>query len=54
MSARTHNPALKAFADRLAKAGNAGQAVITAVARKRVVIANAVPRKKSPWQPQVA
>ena len=54
MSARLHNPALKAFADRLAKAGKAGKAIITAVARKLVVIANAVLQKKSPWQPQVA
>ena len=54
MSARLHNPALKAFADRLEKAGKAGKAIITAVARKLVVIANAILQKKQPWQPQVA
>ena len=54
MSARTHNPALKAFADRLKEAGKAGKAVITAVARKRVVIANAILQKGQPWQPQMA
>ena len=54
MSARTHNPALKAFADRLEKAGKAGKAIVTAVARKLVVIANAILQKRTPWQPQVA
>ena len=54
MSARVHNPALKAFADRLKAAGKAGQVVITAVARKLVVIANAILQTKTPWQPQVA
>lgn len=54
MSARVHNPALKAFADRLKAAGKAGQVVITAVARKLVVIANAILQKKTSWQPQVA
>ena len=51
MSARRHNPALKAFADRLQAAG---KAVITAVARKLVVIANAVLQKQQRWQPQMA
>lgn len=54
LSARTHNPPLKAFADRLKAAGKAGQAIITAVARKLVVIANAVLQKQQRWQPQVA
>lgn len=54
LSARTHNPPLRAFAGRLAKAGKAGQAIITAVARKLVAIANAILQKKGPWQPQVA
>ena len=54
MSARVHNPALKAFADRLKTAGKAGRVIITAVARKLVVIANAILQKKTPWQPQVA
>ena len=54
MSARAHNPARKAFADRLKAAGKAGQVVITAVARKRVVIANAILQTKTPWPPQVA
>ncbi len=54
MSARVHNPALKAFADRLKTAGKAGQVIIAAVARRLVVIANAVLRKSQPWQPRVA
>ena len=54
LSARVHNPALKAFADRLKAAGKAGQVIITAVARKLVVIANAILQKSQSWQPQVA
>jgi len=54
MSARVHNPALKAFADRLAAAGKGGKVILTAVARKLVVIANAILQKRQPWQPQVA
>lgn len=54
LSARTHNPPLKAFADRLEKAGKAGKAILTAVARKLVVIANAILRTQQPWQSQVA
>lgn len=54
MSARLHNPVLKAFADRLQEAGKAGKVIITAVARKLVVIANAILQKNRPWQPQMA
>ena len=54
MSARRHNPVRKAFADRLAKAGKAGKVIITAVARKRVVIADAILQTNRPRQPQVA
>lgn len=54
MSARLHNPVLKAFADRLEAAGKTGKQVITAVARKLVVIANAILQKRTPWQPKMA
>ncbi len=54
MSARRHNPVRKAFADRLAKAGKAGKVIITAVARKLEVIADAILQTNRPWQPQVA
>lgn len=54
LSARTHNPPLKAFADRLTAAGKTGKQVLVAVARKLVVIANAILQKGQPWQPQMA
>jgi transposase len=49
LSARRHNPALKAFADRLAAKGKAAKVVLIAVARKLLVIANAVLRDRKPW-----
>jgi transposase len=54
LSARTNNATRKAFADRLEKAGKAGKAIIIAVARKLVVIANAVLRDNRAWQPEMA
>ena len=44
-----HDPHLKSFADRLRKAGKPHKAIITAVARKRVTIANAVCRSRQKW-----
>jgi transposase len=49
LSARRFNPALKAFADRLAAKGKAAKVVLIAVARKLLVIANAVLRDSKPW-----
>jgi transposase len=49
LSARRHNPALKAFADRLSAKGKAAKVVLIAVARKLLVIANAVLRDRKPW-----
>lgn len=48
-----HNPVLKIFADRLRAAGKPHKAVITAVARKLVTIANALckSRLKGPIRP---
>lgn len=48
-AARKWNPALKAFADRLAAAGKPPKVVLIAVARKLLVIANAVLRDQKPW-----
>jgi len=48
-AARKWNPALKAFADRLGKAGKPPKVVLIAVARKLLVIANAVLRTQKPW-----
>ncbi len=49
-AARKWNPALKAFADRLAATGKAPKVVLIAVARKLLVIANAILRDQKPWQ----
>ena len=54
LSARTCNQTLKVFADRLVAAGKAGKVVIIAVARKLLVIANAILRDNRPWQPEMA
>jgi transposase len=49
LSARRHNPPLKAFAARPAAAGKAPKVDSIAVARKLPVIANAVLRGRKPW-----
>jgi transposase len=49
LSARRFNPALRAFAQRLAVKGKAAKVVLIAVARKLLVIANAVLRDRKPW-----
>jgi transposase len=51
MSARRHNPTLKAFFDRLVAAGKPKMVALIAVARKLLTILNAVIRDKKPWQP---
>lgn len=50
LAARQFNPALKAFADRLSAAGKPAKVVLIAVARKLLVIANAILRDKKPWR----
>ncbi len=54
LSAVRHNPALKAFRDRLSARGKKPKVILTAVARKLLVIANAVIRTGRPWQPEMA
>lgn len=49
LSARRFNPPLKAFADRLTAKGKAAKVVLIAVARKLLVIANAVLRDRKLW-----
>jgi len=51
MVACRYNPALKAFYERLLKAGKSKVLAITAVARKLLTILNAILRDKTPWQP---
>jgi transposase len=50
MTARQHNPVLKAFFDRLIAAGKPRMVALIAVARKLLTILNAVLRDQKPWQ----
>ena len=49
LTASRYNPALQAFADRLKAAGKRPKVVLVAVARKLVVLANAILRSGKPW-----
>lgn len=49
--ASRHNPQLKAFRDKLVAAGKPKLVELIAVARKLLVILNAILRDKTPWQP---
>ena len=50
MTARRHNPILKAFFARLIAAGKPRMVALIAVARKLLTILNAVLRDQKPWQ----
>jgi transposase len=50
LSAVVHNPALRAFKERLAARGKRAKVILTAVARKLLVIANAIIRSGEPWR----
>jgi transposase len=54
LSAIRHNPAMKAFRKRLLARGKRPKVILTAVARKVLVIANAVIRTGQPWDSQLA
>lgn len=54
LAARRWNPALRAFAERLTAAGKAAKVVLIAVARKLLVLANAILRDGRPWQPEMS
>jgi transposase len=49
--ASRHNPALKAFRDKLVAAGKPKIVAIIAVARKLLTILNAIIKEHRPWQP---
>ena len=49
MAARCFNPQLKAFADRLKDNGKPHKLIIIAVARKLLILANAILKRKIPW-----
>lgn len=50
LSAVVHNPAMRAFKERLAARGKKAKVILTAVARKLLVIANAIIRSGQPWR----
>ena len=52
LSAVRYNPTLRAFKERLERAGKKAKVILTAVARKLVVLANAIPRDGRPWNPE--
>jgi transposase len=54
LSASRYNPALRAFKERLVRAGKKAKVILTAVARKLVVLANAVLRTGRRWDPALA
>jgi transposase len=53
-AARQGNAVLRAFAERLEKAGKAPKVIRIALARKLLIMANAVLRDNKPWQPKMA
>ncbi len=50
MTARRHNPTMRAFFDRLVAAGKPKMVALIAVARKLLTILNAILRDQKPWQ----
>jgi transposase len=54
MVAARHNPELKAFRDRLVKAGKPKLVALVATARKLLTILNAIIRDQKPWRQQTA
>ena len=53
-AASRHNPALRPFAERLRAAGKKPKVVLVAVARKLLVIANAILKSQKPWDRNAA
>jgi transposase len=51
LSACRHNPQLKAFRQRLIDAGKPKMVALVAVARKLLILLNAMLRDQKPWQP---
>ena len=54
LAARRFDPVLREFAERLAAAGQRPKVILAAVARKLVVIADAILRSGRPWDPNFA
>jgi transposase len=53
-AARQGNALMRAFSDRLAKAGKAPKVIRVAIARKLLIVANAVLRDRRPWELKMA
>lgn len=54
LSAVRHNPVFRAFRERLSARGKRPKVILTAVARRLLVIANAILRSGQPWQAELA
>jgi transposase len=54
LSAVRYNQVFKAFSDRLEKLGKKAKVILTAVARRLLVVANAMVRTGQPWRPELA
>lgn len=54
LTAARHNPALKAYRDKLVAAGKPKMVAAIAVARKLLTILNAILRDKKPWRAETA
>jgi transposase len=54
LSAVRHNPAMRAFRERLEARGKPAKVILTAVARKLLVLANAIIRTGCRWRPELA
>lgn len=53
LSALRHNPVIKAFYQRLKKAGKASKVAIVACMRKLLTILNTMLKERQPWQPRL-
>ena len=54
LSAVVHNPPMRAFTARLAARGKRAKVILTAVARKWLVVANAIIQSGQPWRSEAA
>jgi transposase len=54
LSAKRWNPTLREFATRLKEKGKAAKVILGAVARKLLIIANAILRTQQPWEDRAA
>jgi transposase len=54
LAAARFNPVFRALKERLKKAGKKAKVILVAIARKLVVLANAILRDRKPWQPELS